>query len=207
MDNHSDDIVSIESPWTFTVQQEFGVWCIQFSRCSVKKLIVDFSRTTRAVHLLSVDEPVMPGFPPSPKQWIENVANVTDAPDLLCGPEIAMMHCQAKVGFVQVDSGHASAFATDLSDLFGIWTAWLLQRFPAQTIEIDPHRTSWNMQISLLWPHPPGQWSQIRPLHGNTVTAFDIVDLGWGPDGNVFSRVRTRLVKTSDKSWRTGWMW
>ena len=122
-------------------------------------------------------------------------------------PLDALTRTNARFGFVQMDALHAIVYAKELADLFSLWTAWLLQRFPAKSICIDPHRCRWDMQISLLWPHPTGQWSEIRRLPETMITAFDIIDYGWSPDGDMTQRVRTRLVKTNDKSWRTGWMW
>ena len=149
----------------------------------------------------------IPGFPPPPQQWIENPCGTSEITDLLCAPECAFQETRGHVAFVELDKNHTSVYATNLPDLYEIWRAWLSQHYSGATLHIDPHRNEWSTYASLLWPHPPGQWSQVRPTEDRAVTAFDIVDFGWAPDGKVFSRTRVRILKTSDKSWRTGWMW
>jgi len=194
-------------PWTFTIQREYGLWCAQFSQCNVPDLIRSFHRRCGEATFLEIPLEHIPGFPPPPSQWVENTRGITGGVELLSAPEEALAKSGGRVGFIQIDELHATTYATHLTDLYAVWCAWLEQRYPAQDMEIDPHRDDWAKQASLLWPHPPGQWSQLLPVGRGTITAFDIIDLGWNAEGKIFSRRRTRILKTSDKSWRTGWMW
>ena len=197
----------LDTPWTFSVTCEDGVWSIHFSRCDVQLLHKEWTKTNPNLSMHECLLEDMEHLPGTPRQWVTSHQPVTDDIDLLMAPGEALERTQARFGFVQMDSLHAVVYTKELTDLFSLWTAWLLQRFPAKSICIDPHRCRWDMQISLLWPHPIGQWSEIRRLPETMITAFDIVDYGWSPEGEVTQRVRTRLVKTNDKSWRTGWMW
>lgn len=198
---------SIDTPWTFSVSCDDGIWSIHFSRCDVKLLHNECARIHPDVSIKECTFEEMEHLPGTPRQWVASQQSIPNDIDFLMAPRDALERTNARFGFVQMDSLHAVVYTRELADLFSLWAAWLLQRFPAKSICIDPHRCRWDMQISLLWPHPIGQWSEIRRLPETMITAFDIVDYGWSPDGEVTQRVRTRLVKTNDKSWRTGWMW
>ena len=192
-------------PWTYSVQREYGIWTAQLSHCDAAELVNTL--LTQGLPMVSIPQMTIPGFPLPPAQWVEQRDYSVPSVDLLLEPEVLLKDGGARLGLIQLDEHHATVLTTDLQTLYAVWCAWIQQRYPDHSVEIDPHRAEWAKQVSLLWPHPEGQWSQIEPVGSKNITAFDIIDFGWDPEGELFSRHRTRILKTSDKSWRTGWMW
>ena len=166
----SDDI-----PWTYCVQRELGIWTAQLSHCDAGQLVSVL--LAQGLPMVSIPQMAIPGFPAPPAQWLEQRAYSTPSSDLLLEPELLLKPGGARLGLVQIDEHHATVLATDLQTLYAVWCAWIQQRYPDNPVEIDPHRAEWAKQVSLLWPHPIGQWSQIRASGGKTITAFDIIDV------------------------------
>ena len=196
-----------ETPMCFSVQKDDGVWSAQLTRCDVEHLLKqleEFSgrRSIQPTASFELDD----DFPPV-VQYVERTHDVTEIVDLLLCPKAAFKQTGGSIGFVQTDATHAVVYAIHLADMYAIWKAWIRSNIPETLHEIDPHQSEWATCASLLWPHPLGQWSEIRTMDTKSITAFDIIDIHRDPSGHLNEKTRTRLLKTSDNSWRTGWMW
>ena len=132
------EIPALDTPWTFSVSCEDGIWSIHFSRCNIHLLQEECTRIYPECRIQDAVLKELDHLPGTPKQWFDTQEAIPKDVDLLMAPQDALTRTNARFGFVQMDALHAIVYAKELADLFSLWTAWLLQRFPAK---VDLHRS------------------------------------------------------------------